>query len=294
MPKFMIKLRVSSWCGVLAVFGAVACPVQSAHADQQKWASQYVGWTADGTVKEVWNVDQEVWIPQPNATSYWPMQWQFARSVDGYMGLQQEEGGSQDVRFSIWDATAARGSNCKPFGGEGVGQTCTLPVRINTDKYYRLRLWRLDADKDGQWWGGWLIEGDGKGGLIEHMIGAIKAPAGATAVDPGSLLNFGEYWGPAIPHCHDVPLSIAGFTPPTVNSKGKGTGNYEGYYRYNGSNKASGNHCSNGQENDGALISAQPFDFGFANGVMMFLGGTSASHALDPQKHPRPRNMPKS
>jgi hypothetical protein len=290
----MMKSKVSSWFGVLAALGAIGWPAARAHADQQKWASQYVAWAPDETVKEIWNIDQQVWIAQPNATSYWPMQWQFAKSVGGYMGLQQAEGGSQNVRFSIWDATAARGSSCEKFGGEGVGQTCTLPVRINAGKYYRLRLWRLEADKDGQWWGGWLIEGDGKGGLIEHMIGEIKAPAGATVVDPGSLSNFVEYWGTAIPHCENVPLSIVGFMPPAVNHKGKGTGDYEGHYRYKGSNKASGNHCSNGQENDGALISANPFDFGFANGVMMFLGGTSASHRLDPKTHPAPRNMPKS
>jgi hypothetical protein len=295
MPKTMMKLKVLIWWAVFATLGAVSCLIQSAHADQQKWSSQYLTWTPDGTVKEVWNIDQLVWIPQPNADSYWPMQWQFARlgSV-GYMGLQQADGGSQNVRFSIWNATAASGSSCKAFGGEGVGQTCTLPVKISTGKYYRLRLWRLDADKDGQWWGGWLIEGDGKGGLVEHMIGSIKAPAGATVIDPGSISNFAEYWGDAVPHCAKVPLSIVGFTPPAVNYKGKGTGVYEGHYRYNGSNKASGNHCSTGRENDGALISAKPFNFGFANGVMMFLGGTSAFHTLDPKKHPTPRNMPKS
>lgn len=41
---------------------------------QQQWASQYVMWTFNNDL-DVWNIDQQVWLPQPNATSYWPLQW---------------------------------------------------------------------------------------------------------------------------------------------------------------------------------------------------------------------------
>ncbi len=269
----------------------------NASPGQQQWSSQYVNWTFDGKVKEVWNIDQQVWFPQPNNSSYWPVQWTFSGGGDvgGYMGIQQQAVASdQNVRFSIWNATAAQGSNCKPFGGEGIGQTCTLSIQIDINKFYRLRLWRLAEEPDGQWWGGWLIEVGAKGVLTEHFIGQIKAPAGMNTVDPNSITNFVEYFGDSFATCDSVPLSIVGFTPPAVNYNGAGSGSYQGYSSYQGSTKASGNHCVTGKEDNGAFISAKPYNFGFANGVMMFLGGTLGQHMLDPKTHPTPPDMPDS
>ena len=265
----------------------------AARADQQQWASQYVGWKATGNAGPVYNIDQEVWIPQPNATSYWPLQFGFVGISGGaYIGLQQASGGSQNVRFSIWNATKANGTNCEAYGGEGVGQTCTLNVTIDPNKFYRLRVWKVNTEADGQWWGGWLIEADSSGKLVQHEIGSIKAPAGASFIDPNSLSNFVEFWGQHIAPCKDVPLSVAGFTPPAVNYNGAGSGSYRGYYTYNGSTKATGNLCTTGAESNGALITAKPDNFGFANGVLMFLGGSSTQPVLDPKTHPTPPDMP--
>jgi hypothetical protein len=259
-----------------------------ASAGQQQWASQYVSWQPDGHASAIYDIDQVVWIPRSANSSFWTLQWGFlGANSGGYLGLQQE-GSAEDqtVRFSIWNATKAKGSHCEPFGGEGVGWTCTLAVRIDPKKFYRLRFWK-DVHR---WWGAWLIEADSNGVLTEHLVGRIEAPSGAKTPDPASVTNFVEYFGPDVPLCSSVPLSITGFTPPMLNYQGSGA--YEGAYSYFGSTKAADNHCTTGNEDNGAIISAKPYDFGFANGVIMFLGGTSADQKLSRKRHPTPSPLP--
>jgi len=258
----------------------------SAAAGQQQWSSQYVNWTSDGRVTSVYNIDQVVWVAKPNVTSFWPMQWSWSGTsgTGGYMGLQ-EGATSQDgtVRFSVWNATRAKGSNCKPFGGEGIGETCTLNLKISPKKWYRLRLWRVS----GNWWGGWLIDATSTGALRQRLIGKILAPT-AAGPDPSQVYNFVEYWGNSVPECRDVPLSKVAFAAPQLNYQGTGTGLYSGHYTYAGSTKATGNLCSTGTESTGAFITAEPRDFGFAQGVVMYLGGRPSQHTLSPTLTPPP------
>jgi hypothetical protein len=264
-----------------------------ASAQQQQWASQYVKWTFGKSV-DVWNIDQQVWVPVPNQTIFVPLQWDWKGSngVGGYLGLQQaNDTASQNVRFSLWNATEAQGTSCRKFDGEGKGYTCVLPVMIDTKKMYRYRLWKMEAAKDGQWWGGWLIEVE-NGKLIEHYIGKIKVAASYTRVEPFSITNFVEFWGDHIAPCGKVPGTVVLFTPPAVNSKGKGTGTYEAYSKYSGSDRAQGNICKKGTESDGSLITARRYNFGSALGVMMFLGGSNANPNLDKKKFPTPPDMP--
>jgi hypothetical protein len=284
------RLWTPACLGALAIVIAGAC---HAIAGQQKWASQYVQWKSDGQVTEVLNLDQQVWIAKTGDGSYWPMQFGFNNVGNGgYMGLQQTKANDQRARVSIWNATAAEGSSCKPFDNEGVGQTCILPMKIESGKFYRLRLSRLESTPDGQWWGGWLIEVGRNGALVEHRIGRIKAPAAAKSVNPKAIRNFVEYYGPSLAACDRVPLSIVGFSPPAMNYNGKGTGVYQGYTSYAGSKQASGNICASGKEDKGAAITATPYSFGSAGGVVMFLGGTPSEHMLDSKKHPPPPPMP--
>lgn len=288
-PARLALVFKCSFIFLLAIFANVTIAV----AQQQQWASQYVKWTFDKPV-DVWNIDQQVWVPIPNQTSYMPLQWSWkgGNGVGGYMGLQQGDNAAlQNVRFSLWDATEAQGTSCRKFDGEGKGYTCVLPVTIDTRKFYRLRLWKLGAVKDGQWWGGWLIEVT-NGKLTEHMIGKIKVAASYNTVEPSSIINFVEFWGGHRAPCGRVPASVIGFTPPAVNYHGKGTGAYEAYSKYSGSDRAQGNVCRNGTENDGSLVTAKPYNFGFANGVMMFLGGSNMSPSLNKNIYPTPSEMP--
>jgi hypothetical protein len=284
--------------GKAAILGLTLFMMDSpaAHAHQQSWASQYVNWRlSDPTVTEVWNVDQDVWIPRTANSSFWPLVWDWKGSDSGgYLGLQQQGDGKQNVRFSIWDAKAAEGPNCRTFDGEGLGYTCVRNLTIDTEKFYRYRLYRLTTEPDGQWWGGWLIETDAKGALVEHYIGRIKAPAGTRSVDPGQINNFVEYFGDAVRRCKNVPLSIAGLAPPAVNYGGKGTGIYGGYTLFDHSTKAAGNHCTDGNQGDGAIITAVRDNHFFVAGIMMFMGGTAAQHETDPIRYPTPLELPDS
>ena len=247
-------------------------------AQQQQWASQYAYWNFEKNLADVWNIDQQVWISKSNASSFWPVQWDWVNhpGVGGYLGLQEQNNGSTNVRFSLWNATASEGKKCRKFGGEGVGETCELTIKIDTTKFYRYRVWRLETVKDGQWWGGWLIEADAQGNLKEHFIGKIKVPLGYKKIDIHSIANFVEFFGTTISPCDKVPLSVVGFTPPAVNYQGKGV--YASYATYQGSPKASGNICINGTENNGALVTPFKYDFDFAKGVVLFLGGNKSEH----------------
>ena len=276
-----------AWSVFLLV--ATGLGIGNASAAQQEWASQYVHWTSDGMVTEIFNIDQVVWLPKPNKFSFWPLQWTFSGSGDGgYVGLQEATSAQdQNVRFSIWNATLAKGPNCRPFGGEGIGYTCEIHVAISTKKFYRLRLSRLT----GNWWGAWIINTDATGALRQRLIGKILAPV-ATGPDPTSLSNFAEYWGQSQLACQYVPLSIIGFAPPMLNYVGFGV--YEGRYTYGGSTKAPGNLCSTGVESNGAIITTRVRDFGFAPGALMFLGATAFEHRLSRVRHPLPPLLPDS
>ncbi|WP_146169702.1 DUF3472 domain-containing protein [Kordia periserrulae] len=268
-------------CVVLLCFS-----VNQAMAQQQLWASQYVRWSFEESPTDVWNIDQQVWISKSNASSFWPVQWDWVDNpgVGGYLGLQEQNNGATNVRFSLWNATASKGTKCRKFGGEGVGETCELAIKIDATKFYRYRVWRLETVEDGQWWGGWLIEADAQGNLKEHFIGKIKVPLGYKKIDIHSITNFVEFYGRTISPCDQVPLSVVGFTPPAVNYQGKGV--YSGYSTYKGSTKASGNICENGTENNGALVTPFNYNFDFAKGVVLFLGGNKNEHTQS--------NIPKS
>lgn len=261
-------------------------------ADQQRWASQYMNWTFDSPVANVYNIDQQIWLAQPNKNSFWPLQWSWEGSVGvgGYLGLLQENtSANQIVRFSLWNATGAmpgNGASCRPFDGEGIGYTCTLPVTIDTGKFYRVRLWGLNSVNDGQWWGAWLIEKNTQGGLTERYIGKIKVPLAYGQVKLSSITNFVEYWGNSEGQCKNVPPSVAGFTPPAVNYHGGCTGTYSGYSTYAGSNPAPDNICVNGNESQGAFITARNHNFGFATGAMTFLGGQTKNPPSWPAANP--------
>jgi len=257
-------------------------------AQQQQWASQYVTWSFPEGVAEVYEVDQQVWVAESNAASFWPLVWSWTGSgPGGYLGLQEDSPTVQRVRFSLWDATETREGTCRTFGGEGVGYTCELAFDIQTDRFYRLRVRRQELDGDGYWWQGVLIEADASGTLVEHVVGSIKVSSAFSSIGP--ISNFVEYYGQALPQCKDVPPSIVGFTLPIVRYVGsQDSAQSTGWT----STPPSGNVCSTGNESAGALISIQPFDFGFSTGALAFMGGPDASPMLDTSDHPVPQGVP--
>lgn len=227
---------------LLLTAGALAgTPGAAQAAPQHQNANMYAHWDFRGA-SGFWNVDQQVRVSRKAHHTYWAMNFDFAGTPGegGYTGLQTDgrrfDGTTGDTAiFSLWNATATRGPNCGTFGGEGTGLSCRIPYGFGTSTYYRYRVWRLNADARGQWWGAWIQNTrTGK----DTLIGQIRVARGKRLMNPP--MNFTEYWGDAR-SCNGVPVSTAYFTQPAANSRGHNT--YEHYSRYASAERAT---CTGG------------------------------------------------
>ena len=236
-----------------ALAAALLVPAGAAAAQHQN-ANIYSYWDWNGS--GFWNVDQDFRIDKKAPSTYWAMYMTWKDTGgSAYMGVQTNGGrfdGSvgDTAIFSIWDANGTRGSTCGTFGGEGTGLSCRIPFSASLGTYYRLRIWRQEADSHGQWWGAW-IENESSGS--ERFIGSIRAPRGATSID--STMNFVEYFGDQVP-CNKVPQSKVVWTQPAANLRGSV---YEHYSSYGSAHFGS---CVTG--------SAAPVDLGWTSGVLIF------------------------
>lgn len=187
---------------------------QSALLAQHQNANAHQWWNLPA---KAWNIDQIVVPKIVSGSSYFAHVFFFERNPNGndgaYMGLQEGTTPfwSRQARFSIWNATAATGSECRDFGGEGIGKTCTIAFPYIVDRVYTLRIWRLSVEESGTWWGAWVI--DSVTGTETH-IGSIRAPRGTG--DIASTDSFDEYFGDARP-CNAVPRSMVMFGAPAIN-----------------------------------------------------------------------------
>jgi len=196
----------------LALSAVVLSQTSAARADQHVNANAHQWWKLGA---EAWSIDQSIVVEQTSDACYFALVVFYSGVSSGaYMGLQQLTDGSHLSRFSVWDSTAATpasGATCKDFGGEGVGKTCELPFAFEVGHPYTMRMWRLDADSEGVWWGAWLIDEVTK---VETQIGSIRAPSGAGDITVAD--TFDEYWGTAVP-CDAVPYSSGRVSAPKLN-----------------------------------------------------------------------------
>jgi uncharacterized protein DUF3472 len=230
-----------------------------AAAAQHQNAYLYVDWDF-GSASGFWNVDQALSVSKKASSTYWAQLWSWTDAdYGGYIGLQTDgdrfDGSTGDTAiFSLWNANAASGKACGQFEGEGNGYSCRLPFRIRTKAHYGLRVLRLHADADGQWWGGWVRSF--RTGTAYH-IGDIRVPASHTAM--GVPSNFSEYFGPAV-GCTRVPVSKVHWTKPSANRAD------DGFYQYGSSYAGfSGGRCTSG--------SVTPEESRRTQGVAVRLGG---------------------
>ena len=161
------------------------------------------------------NLDQQLMVKQKAKASYWAMIWNLSTSKGGgYMGLQTDgnrfDGSQGDTAiFSLWGAQKSEGPGCGKFGGEGTGLSCRLAYPINTDRWYRLRVWKISADSTGVWWGAWVLdETTGK----DSYIGKIQVPAAQATMSDHA--NFSEYYGSPVESPNLVPQSTVYWTAP--------------------------------------------------------------------------------
>ncbi len=256
--------------------------VGPALAAQQQNANAYAYWKLSAGAG-IWNVDQNIQIRQSAASTYWAGNWRWNNpepSGGGYFGVQENgvrfDGTSGDTAiFSIWNANGTRGPGCGTFGGEGTGHSCRIAYPIYNDRMLRLRLWRQEADANGQWWGAWIkdqVTG------VEQSIGGIRAPLNATAVS--SYMNFTEYFGPAVPANDRVPRSIADYTQPAANQQTEGL--YEAVGSFSGASVGSG-----------TTGSVELVSLGWTNAARITMGGIATPTATPvPQPTPMPQPQP--
>jgi hypothetical protein len=134
-----------------------------------------IAWTWTGA--DYWNVDQALRIEQKGASARWATRWSWsdAPGVDaGWIGIETDvdriDGSHGDTAvFALEGATVVSGSSCAAVGS---ATRCELPVVLDSEKFYRLRIWTLGGDGH---WGAWLLD---------HAT-AEETPIATLEVDPG-------------------------------------------------------------------------------------------------------------
>jgi hypothetical protein len=231
---------------------------------QHQHAHVYAYWNM-AVVGDTWNIDQNIQVLQRARDSYWAGSWTWnvprETSEGGYAGIQTNggrfDGSTGDTAiFSIWRANGSRGPACGAFGGEGTGLSCRRAYTINTNRLYRLRIWRLNADSSGQWWGAWILD---QSTGVETWIGDLRAPHGVTSMT--GYQNFAEYFGRQMLQASYVPRSIVDFTQPAANYTGAG-----GIYASVGS-------YAGGYVGPGTTGSVQPVNYGWTVAARVTQGG---------------------
>ncbi len=250
----------------LALVALVWAGAPPAAAQQQQWAAAYVDWTFDNTAPGI-GLAQSMWVPQPAVASFFTLNWDFTAGDGGYIGLQSDESGVGNARFSLWNATAARGDSCRPFDGEGEGMTCVLPVTIDPNGVYRVRIERGALDSQGQWWIGWLDEPSGQ----QRRIGTMRVAARLSEIAPATVHDFSEYWGDAVSACRAVPLSAAAFGAPVLTlATGAAASGAQPVGR-----RPDDHPCATGRERTGATAGHTPTTLAGESAMVLTLGGSA-------------------
>ena len=189
------------------------------YAAQQQWGASYLDWSGaslsvDSTISQ---------IIQPLEVSpymYWEAGWHWDNVPDGGYGGIQSKGNLADgtisdlAIFSIWNGLGAipgAGAGCTPFGGEGIGYSCRIPITLIAGNKYEISF-GVDVARGPQWWVA-TISDLTKG--TKNVIGSIET--NSRIAKASNWNNFIEYWGQAVP-CDAVGAASAKFYAPTSNN----------------------------------------------------------------------------
>jgi len=147
----------------------------------------------------------------------------FEAGQGGYMGTQIV-GNVRKVIFSIWDITEGVetaipvSSNGRRFGGEGTGAQCLLEYDWVPNREYRLRIWELNSDAEGE---SWIASVYDTATGNETTIGIIYLKNSRGYKGYGWLKNdpstFLEYFGGS-DTCSDQPYSKVTWRGPYANN----------------------------------------------------------------------------
>lgn len=146
-----------------------------------------------------------------NAPFYWSHQFSFKNGRGGYFGMQSA-GHRQDgsvgklAIFSIWGASRASGPSCQAAYGEGATKSCSIPYEWVEGHDYRLRIWAISRDANGDWWGVWVKDTTTN---VETFVGQIQVPLGWRGLS-GQSLSWTEFFG-STNSCDRLPYSRVRF-----------------------------------------------------------------------------------
>ena len=200
---------------VLMVFGNSA----PATAAQQQWGAAYLDWTG-ALLSDKSSMSQIIQPLEISPRMYWEAGWHWDNIPDGgYGGIQSggilADGTISDLAiFSIWNGLGAVpgvGAGCTPFGGEGIGYSCRIPITLTAGNKYEISF-GVDTARGPQWWIA-SISDLAKG--TKSVIGSIET--NSSVAKAGNWNNFIEYWGQAVP-CDAVGAASAKFYTPTSNN----------------------------------------------------------------------------
>jgi len=116
--------------------------------------------------------------------------------------------------FSIWNGLGAipgAGAGCTPFGGEGIGYSCRIPITLIAGNKYEISF-GIDVARGPQWWIATIADLT-KG--TKSVIGSIES--NSRIAKASNWNNFIEYWGQSVP-CDAVGAASAKFYVPTSNN----------------------------------------------------------------------------
>src|SRR5262249_16799424 len=114
----------------------------------------------------------------PGQPYFWSYQFHSQFGDGGYVGIQDASvpSGNKIALFSVWQADAARGTNCNVFSGEGWGKSCRIdPYNWRTDRTYTLALRITSSGSTGAWYEATVTDTVTQ---VTSTIGSIHVPAG--------------------------------------------------------------------------------------------------------------------
>lgn len=208
---------------ILAINLSVALIVIStslpANAAQHLWGGAYLDWTG-ALLSDKSSMSQVIQPIEISPRMYWEAGWFWDNLKDGgYGGIQSggilANGTISDLAiFSIWNGLGAipgEGAGCSPFGGEGIGYSCRIPISLIAGNKYEISF-GVDTARGPQWWIA-TISDLAKG--TKNVIGSIET--NSSIAKATNWNNFIEYWGQAV-SCDAVGAASAKFYVPTSNN----------------------------------------------------------------------------
>ena len=204
---------------LILIFSLLIPTASPVNAAQQQWGASYLDWS--GALLSVDSTISQIIQPlEVSPQMYWEAGWHWDNVPDGgYGGIQSKgllaDGTISDLAiFSIWNALGAipgAGAGCTPFGGEGIGYSCRIPITLIAGNKYEISF-GVDTARGPQWWIA-TISDLTKG--TRSVIGSIET--NSKIAKASNWNNFIEYWGQSVP-CDAVGAASAKFYVPTSNN----------------------------------------------------------------------------